>query len=310
MFLLKEGATNGEGTSPETEEQIISYLGDKGMIVRTQEQENSYLQSHVDSVLSKRNSQLENTVHQLTGIKKEANQKWVDYMESSIKSIQEKPSEMQYTIDKLNKNLEEVKSGKVGNEQLVTEYKNQIETLQKQISVISNEKDQIKSDFSKKMLSNRVNSEINAMISSRKPNRRKDFDDNMIDDIIENRITKTKFELEARDVDGVLIWYKNGEPMMSTKDGKHLTTSQVFEHVFEGTEAGKPPISGGGSNNNNQGSPQAQNSQANASDITIPETVKTWVDLHNYLKKELKMDESTKEFSVAFDKLKEGLIMR
>jgi tRNA G46 methylase TrmB len=91
MFTIKEGTAPdkvGEGTPPEVLDSISKYLEKTGHVVRTTDQEKTFLeartQAEVNKALGERYQQFENTILETTGIPKSQGEKFYEYHKRAV----------------------------------------------------------------------------------------------------------------------------------------------------------------------------------------------------------------------------------
>lgn len=311
MFIIKEGVEPekiGEGTSPETVEAISKWLESQGRTIRTAEEDTSFIsqkaQEEVDAMYRKHNETIDTALAELTGIKKNANEKTTDYMKRAVSSYGSQVTELQEKIDKYEK------EGVSGHEQ-AEKYRKQLEDLQEQFRTQSEKHAEELRTQKEVTFKNQVHNNINKEYESIKSKLRDDINKDVIDDVLENRLRKFYEENTPEQLDDEhVIWKdKDGKTINSTKDGKPLSGVEILNGYFKDLVQEKRNDKGSGSNGGEGGKGEGQENPS-YKDIKVPDTVKSKTQLHDYLSKDLKMDQSTKEFSEAYEALGKDLPLR
>jgi hypothetical protein len=306
MFVIKEGTPAekiGEGTDPNTIKAIESYLGKAGYVVRTTDAEKSFLESHtqqqIDQHTSKFATNLENDVKQLTGIDKVANEKYYDYFKRATTARLQKISDLETKI------ADYEKKGGAGSETIIADLKNQLTSAQDTYTKTISEKEKALQDLQSQFFGTRLNGTWDSALGEM---RGKFIDNQFLNAELEMRKTRFFNEHTAEESNGQIV-FKNkttGKILISTKDGKPKSTAEVTAELYvdlidkKKTQGGSG--SGGGGNGGEGGAGGGgDNTLAKYKETQIPaDKIKTGVQLHDYMKNELKWDQSTKEFGEAF----------
>jgi hypothetical protein len=220
-------------------------------------------------------------------------------------------TEIKTKLEENEAKLKEVEKGG-GDNVLLTEKNNQIKALQQQITDIKKEHDTKIKEVTDNMFSQKYESNMSQVIDAIKKDLRDDIDPKLLDDIISNRIRKFKEDHDVVEVEGQLVFKdkKTGTPRLNKQDGKHNSLSELLGEQF--ADLKKPAAGGGGAGGSGSGSGKPPAGGAPPAGGTPPagdpawkgqkrpDTVKNKVQLTDWLKKDLKLDESTKDFSEAF----------
>lgn len=305
-----EAVTAAAAAGGMTEEQAITKMRElvtgAGMTMRSATEDATFLQNNsqraIDEAFKNRNQQLEDTIKTVSGKpKKDASEKYYDYFQRVMSELHD---ELKAGQDK----LKEIEKGG-GDNVLLTEKNNQIKALQDQLQTAKKEHEAKLNEITSTMFSQRYDANMAQVIESIKKDLRDDIDPTLLEDIIANRINKFKNEFDAAEVEGQLIFKdkKTGTPKLNKQDGKHNNLSELLTDVFKdlkkpaagggaagGAGSGKPGAGAAGDGGAGAGKPQAWK------EAKRPDTVKNKIQLTDWLKGELKLDESSKDFSEAF----------
>jgi rubrerythrin len=305
MFIIKEGTPAdkiGEGTDPNTLKSIESFLAKSGYVVRTADAEKSFLESHtqreIDSVTSRFATDLEKDVKTLTGLDKQANEKYYDYFKRATQAKFQKISELEQKI------ADYEKKGGAGSEQIINDLKNQLQSAQQTYTQALAEKDKSLNELKSQYFGTQLNGAWERSIGTMRP---KFIDNQFLNSELEIRKAKFFGDHIAEESNGQIIYKKksDGKVLISTKDGKPKSTDEIVDELYKDlidkkkTQGGSG--SGGGGNGGEGGNGGNPPPPDKYKDITIPaDKIKTGVQLHDYMVKELKLDQNTKEFGEAF----------
>lgn len=309
MFIIKEGTPAdkiGENTTPETEQAIQKYLSSKGLTIRTKDQDESYIKTHtqqqIDDVTRRFATDLEKDVAEFTGIPRANNEKYYEYFKRAS-------AEQKNNMASLNAKLAELeKKGGAGHETIIADLKKQIKDSQ---DLYASEKKKLEDDLTKyktDMFNVRIENEwSNALsgVSGTFVHPGDDLQKKLQEEAIFARRVKFFNDHQAVENDGVVTFKnKDGKVLLSTVDGKPKSMADIVKELFADMEDKKRSQGGAGSGgqggqggqggNGGQGAPKGQT-------VVVPDTVKNRVQLHDYMVKELKMDQRTREFSEAFN---------
>jgi hypothetical protein len=309
MFVIKEGTAPdkvGEGTPPEVLSSISKYLEKTGYVVRTTDQEKEYLasktQEGIDKVLGERNSQMEATIFETTGIQKTAGEKFHEYHK---RAVAEKLGEVATLKAKIKEFEEKGTSGSA----LAQQYKAELEAAQKTIKDLNADWEKKFSEKDSEVFKTKVSSEIEKEIAIIKSMIDPSIPKNLHDDIIAARLNKFNGENVPASLEGLLIFKDSkGVTYTSKKDGKPEKLSERLTPYFEDVLDKKRTQGGSGSGEGGAGGGGTPPSKWK--EIVLPETVKTQTQLTDYLMKTAKIDPNTKDYSEAFENLKGDLPLR
>lgn len=293
-----------------TQEQAIAAMRDavtaQGYTLRNAQEDTTYLannsQRAIDDAFKTRNQQLEDTIKSVTGIpKKDATEKYYDYFSRAM-------GELKTKLEEGEAKLKEVEKGG-GDSVLLTEKNNQIKALQDQLKQAKTEHEQKLQELTTSMFTQRYDATMSQVIDAIKKDLRDDIDPKLLQDIIDNRIRKFKEDHDAVEVEGQLVFKdkKTGTPRLNKQDGKHNNLAELLTEQFAdlkkpaaggapagGAGSGKPGAGAAGGAGGGQGTPPAWK------EAKRPDTVTNKIKLTDWLKTDLKLDESSKDFSEAF----------
>jgi hypothetical protein len=304
MFLIKEGTPAekiGEGTDPNTIKAIESYLGKAGYVVRTTDAEKSFLESHtqqqIDAATSKFATNLETDIKTMTGIDKQPNEKYYDYFKRATGQKLGRITELE------NKISEWEKKGGAGSETIINDLKNQLQSAQQTYQQTIAEKEKALQDLQGQFFGTRLNGSWEKEVGDMRP---KFIENQFLNSELEIRRSKFFSEHQAEESNGQIV-YKNkstGQILISKTDGKPKSTKEIVDELYKDLIDKKRAQGGagsGGGGNGGDGGQGGGGTPPNWKDVQIPvDKIKTGVQLHEYMVKELKMDQNTKEFGEAF----------
>lgn len=308
MFTIKEGTPAekiGEGTPPEVLKSITDYLSKHGHVIRTVDQDKEFLtnstQAEIDRVLGERNQKMEETILKTTGIKKNQAEKFYDYHE---RALVEKLNNVKTLEDKIKKYETE---GMQGSE-IVKQLKIDLDKANHQLEETNNEWKKKFESKESEIFSSRVESEVDKVLAELRATLDPTIRPELIPDILAARLAKFRSENQPYNSDGLIVWKdpKTQATRTSKQDGKAQNFKDLFTPYLADV-AGKPRNQGGaGSGSNDQGHQGGKK----YNEITLPDSVKTRVQLTDYLIKEMKMDPNSSDFAKAFDALGVDLKLR
>lgn len=312
MFIIKEGTAAdkvGEGTTTETLASIQRFLEKQGLTIRTAEQEKTFLDSQkqeaINQVISERNRQMEDTILETTGINKNQGEKFHEYHKRAIIEKTKEASDLKTKIADLER------QGLSGST-LAQQYKQEVETIRQQLQTVNTEWQKKFEDKTKEVFTSKASGEMEKTLAILKGKIDPTIKPELIDDIIQARLAKFKGDYNAADLDGLIVYKdKEGKTKLSKKDGKPETFEEIFSTYLGELIDTKRQQQGAGSGSQGQGAAGQgnQGGQAGAKwkDYQRPDTIKSKMQLTDYLRDELKLDASTKDWSEAFDSLGKDL---
>lgn len=308
MFIIKEGTPAdkiGEGTPPEVLESITKHLEKTGHVVRTTEQEKTFLQTktqeEINKVIGERNAQFEATILETTGIPKTQGEKFHEYHKRAV-------VEKTKLVGELEAKIKEFEKNGLSGSQLAQQYKTELETLQGKMSSLNSEWEKKLIEKDGEVFQTKVQTEIEKVVAKVRASIDPTIKPVLVDDILAARLAKFSQENKAFNLEGMIIFKGNdGVTRTSKKDGKPESLEEVFAPYVADIIATKREQGGAGSSGGQAG---GQGQAAKWKDTTLPETVKTQVQLTEFLMKELKLDPSKKDYSEAFEALKGNLPLK
>ena len=306
MFTIKEGTAPdkiGEGTDDATKASIRKWLESDGSTIRSTEEDESFIQSkvqsEVDASYRNQNNKFDEFVKELTGVSKQASEKTTDYMKRTLSGKLESIVELEKKVAEFEKN------GLDGNAEALR-YKTELETSQAQVATLREEYEEKLTAERSGVFKMKVDADIERAMIALRANFREDVDENIMKDIVENRLTKFHTENKAVEFEGHIIYQgADGKTINGKKDGKPMNTSELVSGYFEDMK--RKNSAGGAGSGTGEGGTGGARTHAK---ISLPADVKTKVQLMDHLTNVEKMDESTKEFSEAFAELGEGMSIK
>lgn len=309
MFTIKEGTAPdkvGEGTPPEVLDSITKFLEKSGHVIRTNDQDKQYLQTQtqaeINKVLGERNTQFEATILETTGITKTQGEKFHEYHKRAI-------TEKLKDVNDLQAKIKEFTEKGLQGSDLAKQYKLELENTQKQISSLNSEWEKKLQDKDTEVFSTKITNEVEKELVKIRANIDPTIKPALLEDIIASRLMKFNGENKAANLEGMIVWKgSDGVTRTGKKDGKPLKLDEILTTYF--TDIMKAPAKGGAGSGGEGGDGGAGGTKNKWKEIGLPSTVKSQVNLTDFLIKEQKLDPSTKEYSEAFENLKGGLPIR
>lgn len=223
-------------TSPELKTAIVSSFKDdfvkgataEGLVVRTKEEDQSYLDNHVKTVVdekvskelqtkvdaefSKALSKIDEEIKSITGIEKNASEKTTAYAKRALAEIKSK-------------------GGDPVTKEKVTE-------LEKLLSSTKEDYEKKLKDSEEKIFSKEIEFQVDADLSTRTiaiPSHLKTDAEKQAYVKEEKEMLKQRFLTSVkpkRDNEGNIVYYDGDKPLMSTKDGKPLKAGDIIGEKF------------------------------------------------------------------------------
>lgn len=301
MLILKDGTTDFEGTDVATTKIIITGLEKAGHTVRNSDQDKSYVisstQKAVDDAFQKRNQQLEDTIKEMTGVdKSNATEKYYDYFK---RAIELKNTELSTVKMKVKEYEEKGTNGNV----LAEEYKKQVTALQTQLAASQTDFAGQIAKKNEEVFKTRFSSQLSASIARVTGQLRGDIAKEFLPDIIRAKTAEFESQFIPKDVEGVTLFHNNkGEPVMDKKDGKPKSVDQLVDEIFSIYIDPKRSTSGAGSGNGKGTQAVAGTSTTTPpwKEAVRPDTIKSQVQVAQWLSADLKLQAGTKDFDDAF----------
>lgn len=309
MFTIKEGTPPekiGEGTSPETLKAISEYLERNGSIIRTADQEKSFREmmsnQDVNKALSDSHAKTEATIFETTGIEKKPGEKFYDYHK---RALGEKLTNVKILEDKVKK----YESEGFQSSDLLKQARIDLEKAQATIAEQNNEWKKKFETKESEIFNSRVDSEIERVLGELRASIDPTIKPELVPDILAARLAKFRNENQPYNSDGFVVWKdpKTGATRTSKQDGKAQNFKDLFTPYLADVAGTPRQQSGAGSGSNQQ---DHSGGGRKYNEITLPDSVKTQVELTAFLVKEMKMDPSGKDFVKAFEALKGDMKLR
>lgn len=312
---LKEWAGKDGLTVEQAEAKMIDYLTTKGMTVRTTDQDKTYLESNsqrmIDEAFQKRNQQLEDTIRAKTGVEKaNPSEKYYDYFARAVDVVMGKIADATAKIKEFQDK---------GGSAVVDDYKQQVAKLQKDLKDLKDTHQQEISTERSKVFTSRFTNDLSTAVD--KIRAKLDIDPKIQEDVIAARLAKFREQYDASELEGVTIFKekKSNEPVLSKQDGKHKNLQQMVEEAFADLMKAPDPGhqgagAGSGSGAAGAGNPGGQGSGAGAGGqgapgwkgMNRPAAVTSKMKVLDFLSKDLKLNEGTKEHAEAFAHFSKG----
>ena len=310
MFILKEDTPTdkiGEGTDDATKASIQKWLEGQGLTIRSQEQDESFIQSkvqsEVDTSYRNQNNKFDDFIKETTGVAKNANEKTTEYFTRSVKEKFE-------SIAALQKKVTEFENNGIDGNKEALRYKKELETSQEQVATLKTEYEEKLQEHSSSVFKMRVDADVEKTMSEISKKFREDVDEKLMKDIVANRLANFHNENKAVDLDGHIIYQdKDGKTRNGKKDGKPMNTSEVISGYFDDLK--KPTSGGGAGSGRGAGGAGGDGDKVRTHEsINLPADVKTKVQLMDHLVGVEKMNQDTKEFSDAYEVLSKGMAIK
>lgn len=280
-----------ESKEYKTPESAAAALKALGFRIRTEEEDNSYIESQTADAVKRNTREIydgfDERIKKLSNIEKNANEKTSDYFARAFEGTNKKLKTLEADNEKLKKD-----AGK-GNE-AVSQVQSQLETFKESKKKEIEELQSKINEFENNQFKNRIATEQQNAIAKMRAKFKK-MDDKVLEHTINSVINEFNSEVKPLDQNGVIVYNgKDGKPLISSQDGSMLTTEKILEDKFsflidegrqqQGAGAGKsgdpPPKPGEGDSDNKF-------------KLQLPDTVKSRSGLISYLEKEKKIERGT-----------------
>jgi hypothetical protein len=315
MLTLKEGAnaeTAWKDTPDDFKAKIIEQAKkDGGLSIRTKDEETSFTKSfetrqqqEVDKAYGRHKTETETIIAEITGLKPNDNEKASDFLK---RAVTDKLKDVKALEDKIK--LFETKG--IDSDGLAKELRTQKENLEKLLAEKTNEFTNKEKEYSGKIFSFQVSSEIDKAFGEfRGTLGVPGMDEKLFSDVLAARMNKFHAENKAASFENGLVWKDAaGTTYTSKTDGKPQSTKErLFAYFEDLVDKGKAQGgSGSGDGKKDDGKP------AEWKNIKLPAEVKTKTELWAYLFKDSngpKMDQNSKEGNEAYENLGKDLKLR
>jgi ppGpp synthetase/RelA/SpoT-type nucleotidyltranferase len=303
MFTIKEGTAPdkvGEGTPPEVLDSISKYLEKTGHVVRTTDQEKTFLeartQAEVNKALGERYQQFENTILETTGIPKSQGEKFYEYHKRAV-------TEKLKDVNTLQDKLKEFETKGLQGSELAQQYKRDLEAARQQMATINADWENKYKQKDEEIFSTKVEGDIEKVLAKIRSKIDPTIKPELVEDIVAARLAKFQRENKPANLEGMLV-FKNpttGVTYTGKKDGKPEGTEERLLPYFADIISEQRQQGGAGSGQQGQG---GNGQQPKWKEINLPAEIKTRLQLTEYLMQVAKLDPSTKDYSDAFEALK------
>jgi hypothetical protein len=288
-----------------TKEEIVKHLEglDDKFTVRTPTQDAEYSEKIVNeavgSKLKEIATKVETAVTDATGFEKQHGERYDELLTRALKGSTEKTNELTTALEKIK--TEGLKGNKAAEE------------VQKQLDAFKEAKEKEVAElqsrvegFQGSIFKGKVDNLVNEAMSRLRPSLRDDLDSEILENAVSNVVNNWKSEVKPVDHEGTIIFHDaDGKPIIDNHDGNHLSAYAMLQkkltpfidknRVVTGNNS-KPPAGSGGADG--------------AKKMTLPSDVKNQIQLLEFLKKDTKLQPSSKEFTEIFQANKEGLPLR
>lgn len=274
---------------------LIKPLSELGLVFRTPKQEEDFKANYAQQVTTgyeaKAYTNVEKAVFESTGIEKKANEKASDYVNRAF-------NEDKTVRTTLKTELDELKAKRTDGD-ATKEDKTRITALEKLLETQKGEFEAKLTNAEKAIVSAKAQNSKDAALAQIKTKLKPSLDKEIVGDLVAIRTQRfdEAFSPKVKE-DGSIVWVnKEGEEQLNTTTYKPKTAEELMSDFFKDLfDTGKKQ-EGAGSNGKGKAGKQAETFDANSH--TLPETVKTRVQLTAHLK-ELGLTVDSKDFDEAF----------
>ncbi len=307
MYILKEGTTGWDGTDQATADAIKAALKGQGIAVRTKEEDTAFVQTQIDEAFGRRNTEIETTIQEVTGIQKNNGEKYYDFLKRAVST---KTTE----ITTLKAKIAELERAKPDSEQ-VRELKEQLETVKAAKETAERAASEELHKVRASAFSDRVDKVLEDAIGKLRPTWKKMSEDSteneeLIRDLIKIRKQKFLEEHTPHDSEGVIVFKgKDGKIIRNTTaghpEGVDVLIKPLFEtminkgHAQGGTGSGDQGAAGAGAGGQGSGGAGA-GAGKDWTKTKRPDGVKSQRSLMDHLRKVEKLEPNTEEFDKAY----------
>lgn len=306
-FILKEGTNGWDGTDQATADAIKAALKGQGLSIRTADEDETFAQAQIDDAFSRRNTEIEGNILEATGIPKNAGEKYLDYLKRATKTKADEVTALTAKVKELEKSNPESEA--------IKELKAQLKTVQDSAAAAKATYEKEISEIKASSFNDRVAKALDEQIGKLVlKTYSEDAAENkrITDDLL--KVAKEKFlsENKPHESEGVIVFKNKEGNIIRNGTSGHPESLDVllkpsFDHlVNKGHQQGGAGSGNGGQGNPNPGGAGGNGGAKDWKTIKLPSTVKSQLQLTDYLKKDHKLDETSKEFSDAFAALNKG----
>lgn len=271
-------------------EDAVKHIASEGYVVRTADEESTYLENYKKDELKKTVSEFyQNFDNKLkeNGFEKNDGEKTYDAVIRILNNEKNSLADITAKYEGLEKE-------KINEQSVLQGYKDQIQAI-KDTSKKEQDKllDQIKM-MQRQAFESSISNEVNKSVATIRSGLKSDIFG--LDEIIENRISKFYKQFEAKpNEDNILIWYnkETNKPELDPKTLSPVSLSVLLAERFEDLKDTGRNLRGNGHDSkqvNRQENSQNVESNANQNEneykLELPEEIKTRTQLREYLIKQ------------------------
>lgn len=256
-----------------TPEQALEVLkGNENFVVRSKAEDQSFVQSHVDQALGNRLTQFDENIFSITGISKAKtedgkSEKTGDYIKRSISKYMSENKELKLSNKQMKEQMEALKLSSSGQEEFEKKAQEFVKEKATLIESFEQDKVQLKNQYEQTLKTVQVKNAIDTFSPKMKNIEGIDY--------VKRGIEQEMLSLESRINDeGQTIYYENGKPIMSDKDGHFLSTGEILANKLSPYLKETPVQTGTGGPGEGTATPQ-----------NVP-SFNNKVEIDNYLKSE------------------------
>lgn len=294
-YVLKEGTTGFEGTSDADATAIRAGLAATGFVIKTKAIYDQEQQSAIDEAFSKRNKQIEDTILEVTGIPKNADEKYFDYLKRSVPAKLAVISDLEKKIAKLEKDGVDPKG-------LAKELQERLDSLTNSHKKEKGELlDRIQT-FESQNFTSKIDIDIAKAIDKLRPTL-KEMDAAFANDVIERRIQKFKSENVAKQIEGGIIVFNgpDGKARRRDTDAQPAGVEELIGSYFSDLVDPGRKQTGAGSGPAKPGDmPKTKEGKIDWAAVKPGKEVDSKMKLNDWLKTEHKLSEDSQDFANAF----------
>lgn len=215
---------------------------DLGLQVRTKEQQQEYENNLASQLNGRAYKVIETTIEEVTGIKKEANEKATDYLKRAVEPMKTNLSSMQSELAALKEKKDDGTASKEDKDRIKS-LETMVNEQKAQIQALSSEKETAVSKVKVDAFRERLLDVAKSITLS--------VDTSVAEDVREARINRFNKKYELRMMEnGKFGAYKDGELVLDTNTLAAVDPAQLMREEFadvaktgnkrEGSDAGKP----------------------------------------------------------------------
>jgi len=239
-----------------TPEQALEVLkGNENYVVRSKDEDSAFVQSNVDQALGNRLTHFDETIHALTNIPKSKTdegktEKTGDYIKRALSKYIEDNKSLKQTNKQFEQEMEALRLSSKGQEEFEKKAQEFVKEKASLMEQFEKDKFELKNQYESTLKTVQIKNAIDAFSPKMKDIEGLDY--------VKRGIEQEMLSLESRvNEEGQTIYYDNGKPIMSDKDGHFLSTGEILANKLSPYLKEIPNQKGTGGPGEGQDQPQS-----------------------------------------------------